>query len=58
MKRLKTFLADDQGAVTVDWVVLVAAGVALTLAALNAFGTSMGSLATDIFNNMNLSLFS
>lgn len=56
MKRLKSFLADDQGAVTVDWVVLVAAGVALTLAVLNIFGTSMNSLATDIFNNMSLFL--
>jgi Flp pilus assembly pilin Flp len=32
MERFQTFLADERGAVTVDWVVLTGALVALTIA--------------------------
>ena len=47
-KLLKTFLADDSGAVTVDWVVLTAAIVGLGLAVITSVRTGVQSLGTDI----------
>ena len=37
---LKTFLKDDSGAVTVDWVVLSAAAISLALATFAAISTA------------------
>lgn len=47
-KLLKTFLADESGAVTVDWVVLTAAIVGLGLAVITSVRTGVQSLGTDI----------
>ncbi|WP_187429969.1 hypothetical protein ROLI_025970 [Roseobacter fucihabitans] len=44
MKFIKTFRADEDGAVTVDWVVLTAAVVGLAIAAY----TSIEQGATDL----------
>ena len=45
---IKTFHADESGAVTVDWVVLPAAIVGLGLAVVSSVRTGVGALATDI----------
>ncbi len=45
---IKTFAADESGAVTVDWVVLTAAVVGLGFAVLTAASDGMGKLATSI----------
>lgn len=45
---IKTFHADESGAVTVDWVVLTAAIVGLGLAVVTSVRTGVGSLATGI----------
>lgn len=47
-KNLKNFKKDEDGAVTVDWVVLTAAVVALGVAAVGTVGTSMDGLASKI----------
>jgi Flp pilus assembly pilin Flp len=44
----QNFLKDEDGAVTVDWVVLTAAVVALGIGAISAISTSVDTLATDI----------
>jgi Flp pilus assembly pilin Flp len=44
----QNFLKDEDGAVTVDWVVLTAAVVALGIGAISAIGGSVRGLATDI----------
>lgn len=45
---IKTFYADEDGAVTVDWVVLTAAVVGLGIAAVYAVSNGVGDLATKI----------
>lgn len=45
---LKTFLADDAGAVTVDWVVLTAAIVGLGLAVISVISGGLENLSGDI----------
>lgn len=45
---LKKFRADEAGAVTVDWVVLTAAVVALALGALSTIKTQVDAKATTI----------
>ncbi|MEM0937853.1 MAG: hypothetical protein AAF865_04615 [Pseudomonadota bacterium] len=45
---LKRFLADEDGAVTVDWVVLTAALVGLAIAVLAAVETGLSDLSNDI----------
>ena len=47
-KLFKTFRNDEEGAVTVDWVVLTAAIVGLGVAALAAVRGGTGSLTTKI----------
>ncbi len=47
-KVLKKFNAEEEGAVTVDWVVLTAAVVGLGVAALAAVKKGTGSLSTKI----------
>ena len=49
---LKTFRNDEDGAVTVDFVVLTAAIVVLGLAVGNALYTGATDLAGDIQNNL------
>jgi len=44
----KTFTKDEDGAVTVDWVVLTAAVVALGVAAVTTVGGSIKTVATGI----------
>ena len=49
-KLAKKFHNEEEGAVTVDWVVLTAAVVGLGVAALAAVKTGTGSLSTKINN--------
>ncbi|MDP3338803.1 Flp family type IVb pilin [Frigidibacter sp.] len=44
----KNFRNDEDGAVTVDWVVLTAAVVGLAIAAMTAINSGVGDLTTDI----------
>ncbi|MFY0596558.1 MAG: hypothetical protein JXQ85_09025 [Cognatishimia sp.] len=48
MKFIKNFRKDEDGAVTVDWVVLTAAVVGLGVAAYAAIETQTTTLASDI----------
>ncbi len=48
IKFFKNFSKDEDGAVTVDWVVLTAAVVGLGVAAVATVGGSIDTLATDI----------
>ncbi|MDV7145291.1 hypothetical protein R3X27_21620 [Tropicimonas sp. TH_r6] len=52
VKRLKLFLQDSSGAVTVDWVVLTAAIVGLGIAVLSTISTGVEDLSTDISNQL------
>jgi Flp pilus assembly pilin Flp len=45
---IKTFRADEDGAVTVDWVVLTAAIVGLGIAVLSTVSGGANELATEI----------
>ncbi|MEP5761646.1 MAG: pilus assembly protein [Litoreibacter sp.] len=47
-KFVKTFLADESGAVTVDWVVLTAAIVGLGIAVMASISGGLESLSGDI----------
>ncbi|MCW1934645.1 hypothetical protein [Pararhodobacter zhoushanensis] len=53
LNKIKTFAANESGAVTVDWVVLTAAIVGLGLAVISSVRTGVGSLATDISNSLS-----
>lgn len=48
MNFIKNFRNDEDGAVTVDWVVLTAAVVGLAIAAFGSINTSATTLTTDI----------
>lgn len=48
IKLFKNFRKDEDGAVTVDWVVLTAAVVALAAVAYNGISTGTGTLSTAI----------
>ena len=48
MKLIKTFRRDEDGAVTVDWVVLTAAIVGLGIAILTTVQTGTQTLADNI----------
>ncbi|MEX0340850.1 MAG: hypothetical protein AB3N11_17645 [Arenibacterium sp.] len=48
LKRINTFLRDESGAVTVDWVVLTAAVVALAGVAFTAIQTSSGGVGSGV----------
>ncbi len=50
--RLRRFLIDETGSVTVDWVVLTAAIAALGLGVLTAVGTSMNGVTTEMNSDM------
>ena len=49
---IKTFLNDESGAVTVDWVVLTAAIVGLGIAVLTSVGGGTTTLAESISTNL------
>jgi len=48
LTRFKDFLEDEDGAVTVDWVVLTAAIVGLGVAAVDTVEEGINALASDI----------
>ena len=48
----KTFRNDEEGAVTVDWVVLTAAVVGLGILAMAAINTGVEGLNTDISSSI------
>ncbi|ARE82860.1 hypothetical protein RTM1035_14507 [Roseovarius sp. TM1035] len=48
IKFFKNFSKDEDGAVTVDWVVLTAAVVGLGIAGVSTVSTGIGNLATSI----------
>jgi len=50
---IKTFGADESGAVTVDWVVLTAAIVGLGIAVLTSVNSGTTSLANKISASLN-----
>ncbi|REC58955.1 hypothetical protein DRV84_01670 [Rhodosalinus sediminis] len=52
MKFLNAFRNDEDGAVTVDWVVLTAAVVGLAIAAFTQINNGAESLATNASNAM------
>jgi Flp pilus assembly pilin Flp len=49
---IKNFRADEDGAVTVDWVVLTAAIVGLGIAVLTSVSNGAETLATDISDEL------
>ena len=52
---IKNFRNDEDGAVTVDWVVLTAAIVALGLAVGTTVSTGANDLATQVVDDMGVS---
>ena len=52
---IKNFRNDEDGAVTVDWVVLTAAIVALGLAVGSTVSTGANDLATQVVDDMGVS---
>ena len=53
LNLLKRFAKDEDGAVTVDWVVLTAAIVGLGLAVITSVRSGVGDLATDISTSLS-----
>ncbi len=45
---IKAFIADESGAITVDWVVLTAAIVGLGVGVIAVFHTGTSNLASDV----------
>lgn len=54
MKRVKVFVEDERGAVTVDWVVLTAGIVGLAVAAYVLAETGVLSVAAHILAKLTL----
>ncbi|MEO0859853.1 MAG: hypothetical protein AAFY65_04515 [Pseudomonadota bacterium] len=52
LNAIKTFSADESGAVTVDWVVLTAALVGLGLAVMTVISGGIDNLSNDVSNVM------
>lgn len=52
MTRIQTFLQDDSGAVTVDWVILCAGLVGLGLAVMTVVKDGTGDVAGDISTSL------
>ena len=52
IKFIKNFRKDEDGAVTVDWVVLTAAVVGLAVAAITSIDTATDSLVADTTAHM------
>ena len=53
MKLSKSFYKDDEGAVTVDWVVLTAAVVLLAIGAISLVRTAVSTQASIIASNID-----
>ena len=53
LNKIKTFARDEDGAVTVDWVVLTAAVCALAVAAIVSINGATGSVGTAVMNFLN-----
>ena len=53
LNKFKTFIRDEDGAVTVDWVVLTAAVCALAVAAIVSIQGATGSVGTAVMNFLN-----
>ncbi len=53
MKLFKTFMRDEDGAVTVEWVVLTAAIVGLGIAVLTSVSGATTGLADDIADSLD-----
>ncbi|NUH63729.1 hypothetical protein HTT03_09810 [Sulfitobacter sp. S0837] len=51
--KLKRFARDEDGAVTVDWVVLTAAVVGLAVAVFSSIDTSATALKEQIVSDLN-----
>ena len=51
-QKIRSYLADEDGAVTVDWVVLTAALVGLAIAVLAAVETGLADLSGDIASEL------
>jgi len=51
--KIKTFLSNESGAVTVDWVVLTAAIVGLGLAVMSVVSGGIEDLSGDISNSLS-----
>jgi Flp pilus assembly pilin Flp len=52
---IRTAIADKSGAVTVDWVVLTAAVVVLSIGAISALDGGIDSMITTINDQLNFS---
>jgi Flp pilus assembly pilin Flp len=52
---IRTAIADKSGAVTVDWVVLTAAVVVLSIGAISALDGGIESMITSINDQLNFS---
>lgn len=50
--KLRKFLRREEGAVTVDWVVLTAAVVVLAGVAITSIQTASGGLGNNVGNNL------
>lgn len=55
-KLFKNFKKDEDGAVTVDWVVLTAAIVGLGIVVMNVVGGQLKTTATSLAKNINSSV--
>ncbi|MDF3382430.1 MULTISPECIES: Flp family type IVb pilin [Sulfitobacter] len=53
MNFIKNFRKDEDGAVTVDWVVLTAAIVGLAIVAFNTIGNSAQTMANNISDDIS-----
>ena len=53
LKNIRAFLRSEDGAVTVDWVVLTAAVCGLALVAIISISGSSGSVGTTVMNFLN-----
>lgn len=53
LNQIKTFAANESGAVTVDWVVLTAAIVGLGLAVVTSVQSGVGGLASSISGSLS-----
>lgn len=52
IRNVRAYIRDDSGAVTVDWVVLTAAVVILSIGAIAAVDTGIGGLITSITDQL------
>lgn len=53
LNKFKTFARDEDGAITVDWVVLTAAVCGLAVAAIVSINGATGSVGTAVMNFLN-----